>query len=218
MKPPGHVPMTVPMRRLTLACLAATLLVAAPASAFRLGHELTPVAHSPANAFATDTIDDEVYDGATHCSRTTRPGVVRFTKWVARHSRGISWGTYRCEKWGPHEASLHAENRALDWHLDVSKAADRHDARKLIEMLLAPDKAGNEHALARRMGVEEIIWDCSYWGAGMEDFGKYQDCYSRRGELKQHVNRTVGHRDHIHFGFSKRGAAARTSFWTTTRR
>ena len=39
-------------------------------------------------------------------------------------------------------------------------------AAKLIELLLAPDKAGNQHALARRMGVEELIWDCSYWGAG----------------------------------------------------
>src|SRR4051794_5311717 len=120
MKAWKRMPMTVPMRRLTLACLAATLVVAAPASAFRLGHELTPLAHNPANAFSASTIDDETYDGATHCSHTTRPGVVRFTAWVAKHSRGVSWGTYRCEKWGPHEASLHAENRALDWHLDVS--------------------------------------------------------------------------------------------------
>ena len=217
MKPCARMPIRVAMRRLILACLAATMLVAAPASAFRLGHELTPLAHNPANAFSAATIDPESYDGATHCSHTTRPGVVRFTKWVAKHSRGVSWGTYRCEKWGPHSASLHAENRALDWHLDVTNPADRHDARKLIELLLAPDKAGNQHALARRMGVEEIIWDCSYWSAGSEDFGPYPDCYSRRGKLKKHVNPTIGHRDHIHFGFSKRGAAARTSFWTAKR-
>jgi hypothetical protein len=217
MKPPATLPMTEPMRRLVLACLAATLLVAAPASAFRLGRELHPLAHNPANAFSVDTIDPETYDPATHCSHTTRPGVVRFTKWIAKHSRGVSWGTYRCEKWGPHEASLHAENRALDWHLDVRNPADRHAARKLIELLLAPDKAGNQHALARRMGVEEIIWDCSYWGAGSEEFSPYPDCYSKHGTLKKHVNPTIGHRDHIHFGFSKRGAAARTSFWAARR-
>src|SRR3954447_4565065 len=217
MKACARMPMTVAMRRLIFACLAGTLLVAAPASAFRLGHELHPLAHNPANAFSASTIDPEDYDGATHCSHTARPGVVRFTRWVAKHSRGVSWGTYRCEKWGPHEASLHAENRALDWHLDVNDPADRRDARKLIELLLAPDKAGNQHALARRMGVEEIIWDCSYWGAGSEDFGKYPDCYSKRGTLKKHVDPTAGHRNHIHFGFSKRGAAAKTSFWTTKR-
>ena len=41
-------------------------------------------------------------------------------------------------------------------------------------MLLAPDRRGNQHALARRMGVEELIWDCSYWGAGAPQFGKYE--------------------------------------------
>ena len=30
------------------------------------------------------------------------------------------WGSYRCEKWGKGQASLHAENRAIDWHLDVA--------------------------------------------------------------------------------------------------
>src|SRR3954447_20659156 len=217
MKPPAGLPMTVPMRRLVLACLAATVLPAAPAAAFRLGRELHPLAHNPADAFAAATIDPEVYDEATHCAPTPRPGVVRFTRWIARHSRGASWGTYRCEKWGPHSASLHAENRALDWHLDVRDPTDRRAARQLIELLLAPDKAGNEHALARRMGVEEIIWDCSYWGAGAEDFSKYPDCYSKHGELKKHVDPTIGHRDHVHFGFSKRGAAALTSFWSARR-
>ncbi|HEY3190987.1 MAG TPA: hypothetical protein VGJ70_26075, partial [Solirubrobacteraceae bacterium] len=86
-------------------------------------------------------------------------------------------------------------------------------ARHLIDLLLAPDRAGNQHALARRMGVEEIIWDCSYWGAGSPEFGPYAPCYGKSGKLRKHVDPTVGHRNHIHFGFSRRGAAARTSFW-----
>ena len=56
---------------------------------------------------------------------------------LGRNARGASWGTYRCEKWGPHEASLHAENRAVDWHLDVRNPVDRVAGRKLIELLLA---------------------------------------------------------------------------------
>ena len=201
------------MRRIA-ATLIALLAVAAPAQAFRLGDDaLRPIRGNPADRMLQRPIDPERYDTATHCSHKTRPGVVRFTTWVAKHSRGISWGTYRCEKWGPHEASLHAENRAIDWHLDVTDAADKREARRLIELLLAPDSAGNDHALARRMGVEEIIWDCSYWGAGSPEFGRYSPCYGKHGNLRKKVDPTVAHRNHIHLGMSKRGAAARTSFW-----
>jgi hypothetical protein len=124
------------------------------------------------------------------------------------------WGTYRCEGWGPHEASLHAENRAVDWHLDVSVPADRAAARELIRLLLAPDRIGLPHALARRMGVEEIIWDCSYWGAGMPEFKPYSPCVNRNGDVRRHVDPTVAHRNHLHIGLSKAGAARRTSFWS----
>jgi hypothetical protein len=63
------------------------------------------------------------------------------------------------------------------------------------------------------MGVEEIIWDCSYWAAGMEQFNKYSPCFNKHGEPRKRVNKTIAHRDHIHFGMTKRGAKARTTFW-----
>jgi hypothetical protein len=72
---------------------------------------------------------------------------------------------------------------------------------------------GTPHALARRMGVEEIIWDCSYWGAGMQDFIAYKPCLSKHGQVREHVDPTIAHRNHIHFGLSKAGAMRRTSFW-----
>ena len=56
----------------------------------------------------------------------------------------------RCEKLNKHDYSLHSEGRAVDWQLDVHRAADGRAARRLILMLLATDKAGNPHALARR--------------------------------------------------------------------
>ena len=34
-----------------------------------------------------------------------------------------SGARYRCEKWGKRSASLHAENRAVDWALDVDDRA-----------------------------------------------------------------------------------------------
>jgi hypothetical protein len=203
------------MRRTSLLLLLLVLAVAAPAAqAFRLGPDAQrPVKGNPAEHFASKPIDTETYDPATHCSPKPHKGVVAFTHWLERHSHGVFWGSYRCELWGKHTASLHAENRAVDWHLDVTDPADRHEARRLIDLLLAPDAAGDTHALARRMGVEEIIWDCSYWGAGSEDFGTYAPCYSKHGELRKHVDPTIGHRNHIHFGFNKRGAAGLTSFW-----
>ena len=203
-------------RLVLLACAVAalTLAVAGPAGAFRLGPVVQRVSGNPADRLAELPADPEEYDPATHCSPTVRPGMVALVGWLGRHARGSNWGTYRCEKWGPHEASLHAENRAVDWHLDVRNPADRAAGRRLIDLLLAPDRVGNPHALARRMGVEEIIWDCSYWGAGMDDFKPYSPCFNAHGERRKHVDPTIGHLDHLHIGMSKAGAAKRTSFWT----
>lgn len=197
-----------------LACAATVLAPAAPAGAFRLGPAVSPVAGNPADRLATLPADPEQYDPATHCSPAPRVGMVALVAWLGRHARGTSWGTYRCEKWGPHQASLHAENRAVDWHLDVTVPADRAAARELIDLLLAPDRTGLPHALARRMGVEEIIWDCSYWGAGMQDFTPYSPCFGKNGQRRRHVDPTIGHLNHLHIGMSKAGAARRTSFWT----
>ena len=133
---------------------------------------------------------------------------------MTTNAGGAFWGTYRCEKWGPHSASLHAENRAVDWALDVDVPAQRKEAERLIALFLAPDKLGQPQALARRMGVEEIIWDCGYWGAGMQTYRPYSPCLSKRGTLKRKVDKTIAHRNHLHIGMTKAGAAKRTSFWT----
>src|SRR4051794_31707446 len=199
---------------LVLACAATVLAIAAPAGAFRLGPAVGRAAGTPAARPAPLPADPEDYDPATHCAPAPHPGMVALVAWLGRNARGTFWGTYRCEKWGPHEASLHAENRAVDWHLDVSVPADPAAARKLIDVLRAPDRTGLPHALAGRMGVEEIMWDCSYWGACMHEFKPYSPCFNAKGERKQHVDPTIGHLNHLHIGMSKAGAAKRTSFWT----
>ncbi|HEX8087043.1 MAG TPA: hypothetical protein VF529_22385 [Solirubrobacteraceae bacterium] len=206
------------MRHLLVALLA--LAVAAPAAhGFRLPDAQLPVAGNPANRLAGTEIDPIEYDAARRCTpKAARPGMDAMVAWLQRNARGVFWGSYRCETWGKGSASLHAENRAIDWHLDAYDAADRAAAAKLIALLLAPDSAGNKFALARRMGVQEIIWDCSYWGAhppaGMEQFKKYDACFKRDGRPDKKVDRTTAHRDHVHLGMSKAGALGRTSFWT----
>jgi hypothetical protein len=197
-------------RLLPLAALVATLSLVVPAAAhaYRLPADLGPVYGNPANRLASVSIDDEVYDTATHCDPAPHKGVEAAGRWLARHAAGVSWGSYRCERWGKGSASLHAENRAIDWH-PSSRAA----AARLIEELLAPDRAGNQHALARRMGVEELIWDCSYWGAGAPQFSDYDYCYGPDGRRRRGLDPTAAHLNHVHIGFSRKGARGQTSFW-----
>jgi hypothetical protein len=204
-------------RRLFVPLLAVLALVAfvSPAVAMiDLPASPAPVAGNPADRLVALPIETFRYDPATRCSAKARKGTAAFVAWLQANARGVFWGSYRCEKWGPGSASLHAENRAVDWHLDVTNRADRAEARRLTLLLAAPDRLGNPQALARRTGVEEIIWNCGYWAQGMATFSPYRVCYDKRGRLKKRLDPTVAHRDHVHFGLTRAGAAGRTSFWT----
>jgi hypothetical protein len=200
--------------RLILPLILFGLLATSAHALPKLPNPLPPVEDNPADALREVPIEEPRYDHATKCSKRTKPGVVAMTEWLQANTRGVFWGSYRCEKWGKDSASLHAENRAIDWHLDVAVKADRRAADKLFRLLLAPDADGNPQALARRMGVQELIWDCGYWGAGMSGFQPYGPCYTKRGKPRRNVNKTIAHRDHIHIGMTKPGAKAQTSFWT----
>jgi len=209
--------MSVRLSRFSLLVILLLLAVAAPARAddeFSWPVAYTAQKHNPADALADIAIEEPAYDPATKCSKREKPGMTALVSWLDRNAGGVFWGSYRCEKWGPHSASLHAENRAVDWALDVDVPAQRREAERLIALLLAPDRNGAPQALARRMGVEEIIWDCGYWGAGMSQFRPYSPCLSKRGKLRRKVDKTIAHRNHLHIGMTKAGAAKKTSFWT----
>ena len=199
--------------RLLLSVILLALFVPSAAAHPTLPVPTPPVKDNPADALVDVPIEDSVYDEATKCKKRANPGIVAMTAWLGENTRGVFWGSYRCEKWGKDSASLHAENRAIDWHLDAAVTADRKAADKLFRLLLAPDKAGNPQALARRMGVEELIFDCGYWGAGMTNFKPYSACYTKKGKLRKKVDKTTAHRDHIHIGMTKAGAKGSTSFW-----
>jgi hypothetical protein len=195
--------------RLVLALVLLALLAPAAHARVKLPYPLPPVAANPADRLAAVPIEPSAYDPATRCSPREKPGVASLTTWLGSNVQGVFWGSYRCEKWGKRSASLHAENRAIDWHLDARVADDRRAAERLFRLLLAPDRAGNPQALARRMGVEELIWDCGYWSAGMPGFRRYSACAGAG-----RVDPTTAHRDHVHIGLTKAGAAGRTSFWS----
>lgn len=202
--------MTGAMRR-ALAFLV-LLVLAAPAAQAHAGWTgpfTARVKANPADRLASLPIEAFRYDRATRCSRRTpAPGAAALVRWLQRTTRGTSWGAVRCETWGPGSASLHAEGRAVDWHLDAARPAERAAARRLVALLLAPDRKGRPAALARRMGVQEVIFDCRSWFGGGDTLGPYSACRRKR------VDRTTAHRDHVHLGLTRDGAARRTSFWT----
>ena len=199
--------------RYLLPLLLLALFVPSASAHPTLPNPMPPVKNNPADALLDVPIEDSTYDTAAKCKNRKNPGIVAMSAWLGANTRGVFWGSYRCEKWGKDSASLHAENRAIDWHLDAAVKADRKAADRLFRLLLAPDAAGNPQALARRMGVEELIFDCGYWGAGMTDFKPYSVCYTRKGKPRKKVDKTAAHRDHVHIGMTKAGAKGSTSFW-----
>ena len=158
-------------------------------------------------------IEPSRYDYARRCLAHPQPGTVALERWLDRHFRGVSWGIMRCEKLGPGNFSLHSEGRALDWHLDAGVPAQRRAAARLIGLLLAADRDGNRTALARRMGVQGLIFDCRAWWAGQERLGRYEYCYTASGHRRRHLDRTEAHMNHIHIELDWAGARLRTSFW-----
>jgi hypothetical protein len=192
-----------------LACALALAMLGlvAEAGAFKW------VPRNPADRLARLPMDDYRYDYARRCTTKPRAGTVALQRWLERNSRGDAWGIMRCEKLGRGNYSLHAEGRALDWRLNVHRRVERRAADRLIRLLLAPDRRGNAHALARRMGVQEIIWNCRAWWSGSERLVPYSPCYDSRGR-RTRVDDTTAHRDHVHIGLNRRGAARRSTFWS----
>jgi hypothetical protein len=202
----------MPARLIALACLVVVLAAAAGAAQASAAPP-RPLKGNPADRMADRPIDDYAYDHARRCKPGPAPGMLALERWLGLHVRGSSWGIMRCERLSKRDFSLHAEGRALDWQLDAGDRTDRRAARRLIRLLLATDRAGNEHALARRMGVQEIIWDCRSWWSGSDGMDDYSACFTDRGKPRRGVSPTLAHRDHIHIGLSRAGAAERTSFW-----
>jgi len=103
--------------------------------------------------------------------------------WLQKNAKGSFWGIMRCEKWGKDSASLHAEGRAIDWHLSVhdpgrprrGEAPDRPDCWR-------PTRTATCMPIARRMGVQEIIWNCTAWFSGDGGMKPYSACYDKDGK------------------------------------
>ena len=144
------------------------------------------------------------YQPQTTCHPTAQKGVLKFRALVLQTYPGTGDdGIVRaCSVGGTSE---HKEGRAWDWMVSVNNAHQVAQVHALFNWLFASDAYGHKYAMARRLGVMYIIWNKHIWGSYRASQGWRN--YSCSGV-------TLCHQNHVHFSFSKAGAAGITSYWT----
>ena len=98
--------------------------------------------------------------------------------------------------------SEHKEGRAFDWGVSAKTPGGRAKAARFLTWLLKKDKYGNEYAMARRLGIQYVIWNRKIWGS-----------YNASRGWRKYTGANP-HTDHVHISFTWAGARAKTSFWT----
>jgi peptidoglycan hydrolase-like protein with peptidoglycan-binding domain len=131
------------------------------------------------------------------CDPVAKPGVSAFMNlMLSTYKTGVSAGIVRA--CGVGATSEHKEGRAWDWHIP-STTKDRATAQHVLGWLTA-----NHGEMARRFGIEYIIWNKHIWGV------------YRMSDGWRPYSGVSDHTDHIHFTFSWDGAMKRTSWWDGT--
>jgi hypothetical protein len=191
--PPPFVRLKVPAAIVLLAVTASLLpLVLSSAAAAAPPQPETPRFGKAIEGYAA-------YEGNTVCDPVDRRGTTKLAHLIrTTYGTDESIGISRNECYTPSE---HNDGRALDWMIDVSSPPEKAKADTFLDWLLATDKHGNTHAMARRLGVMYIIFNRHMWRAyGDPGWSRYDG--------------TNPHTDHIHISLSYDGASGRTSFWT----
>ncbi|WP_392544832.1 peptidoglycan-binding protein [Oryzobacter telluris] len=136
------------------------------------------------------------YQKGTQCLTENQPGAVAFAKLLNATYGTRTYGILR------HCAAEHGEGRALDWMINASNPDQLALANALTRWLAAPDNQGRAGAMAKRFGINYIIWNRQQWRAYAPE----------RGWVPYYG--VSPHTDHIHFSFNWDGAYKRTSWWT----
>lgn len=191
--------------RLPVAAVVAVLAVA-------LGL-LVPM--TPAAAYDQPVEDYASYQAPRVCASTVRPGTKMLARWIDRRwSGGPAYASLRsCS--GSTPTSEHQEGRAIDWMMTASRKRDRVEVKQFLRRIFREDRAGNDHALARRMGVMYVIWNDRIY-ASYDRFAARDYRSSSCTKLRK-CSATLRHRDHVHISLSRKGAKARTSWYAARR-
>ena len=176
---------------LTALLVVAPVLAASPSSARapRAPHRYTTMIE-PLSA----------YKAQSRCSPWAKPGTTAFANMLLRtYPRSRSLGIVRaCTVGGTSE---HKEGRAFDWGVSVHSKADRRSVKQLMHWLLKRDRFGHRHAMARRLGIQYMIWNRRIWGS-----------YAASSGWRRYKGSNP-HTDHVHFSLSWAGANKQSSFW-----
>lgn len=149
-------------------------------------------------------IDDyAAYQPQRICDPRAKPGAVALAQLLlTKYPSTSNFGIIRPCDIG--DRSEHKEGRAFDWGANVTSPEQRAAVENLLSRLLATDADGNEHALARRLGVMYIIWNNSIWSSYRHEAG-WRPYYG-----------PSAHTDHLHVSLSWDGAMGETSLWQAT--
>jgi len=144
------------------------------------------------------------YSPQRKCSPWAKPGTTAFANLLLRTYRSSrSLGIVR--SCGVGGTSEHKEGRAFDWGVSIHNERDRRAVRSLMRWLLQRDRYGNRYAMARRLGIQYMIWNRRIWGS-----------YSASSGWRRYTGSNP-HTDHVHFSLSWKGARKKTSFWRPRR-
>ncbi|HLS46231.1 MAG TPA: cell wall-binding repeat-containing protein [Ornithinicoccus sp.] len=130
------------------------------------------------------------------CDPNNKPGMVSFANLVSGHYNRPTWYGSRACRQG--DNSQHYEGRAMDWRMNAYDASDKAIGDAVAQWLSA-----NNGEMARRFGVQSIIWNRQSWY-----LYKPASWYPYYGASP--------HTDHVHISFTWDGAMGRTSWWDGT--
>ena len=175
---------------------------------------LAPLSASAVSRYDEAPEDYASYEPQTKCRKAVQPGTRELAGWIhQRFGGGRPVVAVRsCRSGG---SSEHKDGRAIDWTMDATRKAHRRGVQRFLDRVLATDRAGNPHALARRMGIMYVIWNDRMWAS----YDRFEVKPYRSSSCKRlsQCPATLRHRDHVHISLSKAGGRAATSWYTARR-
>lgn len=133
---------------------------------------------------------------------TPKPGVLAFRQYAIARWGQRPGSPQNIIGDASHAAKASDHNQGTAWDL-MTTGLDHGD--RIVADVLASDSSGNPHALARRAGIQYLIWNRQMWRA--------YPWQGRPSGTWTPYTGTSPHTDHVHFSFSRAGAAAQTSLY-----
>ena len=139
---------------------------------------------------------------SSRCSSGATGGINLVSIYLSYHYQPTTSQTFNCRNVdGTNSMSAHGVGRAVDLFFNANDAAQRRRADDMVFMLLASDAVGNPNAIARRMGIQTIIWNRRIWTANNAAAGM-------RTYTGKHP-----HTDHVHIEINNAAALQGTTFF-----